>query len=90
MQLNYLNKPHFENGAIKSISQVLEEHGIKNPLICTDPGLVAIGMTDKIRNLLSNELSPTFYTETPANPTEQAVNDALELYKQNKCDGVVG
>ena len=33
MQLNYLNKPHFENGAIKSISQVLEEHGIKNPLI---------------------------------------------------------
>ena len=47
-------------------------------------------MTDKIRNLISNELYPTFYTETPANPTEQAVNDALEMYKQNDCDGVVG
>ena len=45
MQLNYLNKPHFENGAIKSISQVLEEHGIKNPLICTDPGLADIGLS---------------------------------------------
>src|SRR5210317_131855 len=90
MQLNYLNKPHFENGAIKNISQVLEEHGIKNPLICTDPGLANIGMSDMIRNLLSNELSPSFYEDTPANPTEQAVNDALEIYKQNDCDGVIG
>ena len=90
MQLRYFNQPHFENGSLKLISQVLKEQGITKPLICTDPGLVAIGMTDKIRNLLSNELSPTFYRETPANPTEQAVNDALELYKQNGCDGVVG
>ena len=79
MQLNYLNKPHFENGAIKSISQVLEEHGIKNPLICTDPGLANIGMSDMIRNLLSNELSPYFYEDTPANHTEQAVNDHLDI-----------
>ena len=90
MQLRYFNQPHFENGSLKLISQVLKEQGITKPLICTDPGFVAIGMTDKIRNLLSNELSPAFYTETPANPSEQAVNDALELYKQNGCDGVVG
>ena len=90
MQLKYLNKPHFENGAIKNISQLLEKHGIKNPLICTDPGLSNIGMSDMIRNLLSNEISPSFYEDTPANPTEQAVNDALEIYKQNDCDGVIG
>ena len=90
MQLNYLNKPHFENGSIKSISEVLKEHGIKKPLICTDPGLAEIGMSDKVRNLLSNELSPSFYEETPANPTEKAVEDAREIYKENDCDGVVG
>ena len=53
MQLRYFNQPHFENGSLKLISQVLKEQGISRPLICTDPGLVAIGMTDKIRNLLS-------------------------------------
>ena len=90
MQLNYFNKPYFENGAIEKISEVLKINGIKKPLICTDPGLSSIGMTDKIRNLLSNELSPSFYEETPANPTEKAVNEALELYKTNDCDGVVG
>ena len=90
MQLNFFNKPHFENGSLKKISEVLKAHGIKKPLICTDPGLASIGMTDKIRNLLSNELSPTFYEETPANPTEKAVDAALEAYKTNDCDGVIG
>ena len=54
MQLRYFNQPHFENGSLKLISQVLKEHGINKPLICTDPGLVKIGITDKIRNLISN------------------------------------
>mgnify|MGYP001245547791 FL=1 len=90
MQLNYFNKPYFENGALGKISEVLETLGIKNPLICTDPGLSSIGMTDKIRDLIPNEISPTFYEETPANPTEKAVNEALELYRANDCDGVVG
>ena len=90
MQLNYLNKPYFENGSIKNISSVLQGLGVKNPLICTDPGLASIGMSDKIRGLLSNELSPAFYEETPANPTEEAVNIALKAYKENNCDGVIG
>ena len=90
MQLNYFNRPYFENGAIKKISEVLKSNGIKNPLICTDPGLSSIGMTDKIRNLISEDFSLSFYEETPANPTENAVNEALELYKINGCDGVIG
>jgi len=90
MQLNYFNRPYFENGAIKKISEVLKAQEIKNPLICTDPGLSSIGMTDRIRNLISNEFSSSFYEETPANPTEKAVDEALELYKANDCDGVIG
>ena len=90
MQLNYFNRPHFENGAIEKISKVLKSHGIKNPLICSDPGLSSIGMTEKIGSLISDDLSPSFYEETPANPTEKAVNEALEIYKSNSCDGVIG
>ena len=90
MQLNYFNRPYFENGAIKKISEVLKSNEIKNPLICTDPGLSSIGMTEKVRNLISEDFSSSFYEETPANPTEKAVNEALELYKTNDCDGVVG
>ena len=90
MQLNYFNRPYFENGAIGKLPEVLKTYGIKNPLICTDPGLSSIGMTDKVRNLTSNDFTSIYYEETPANPTENAVNEALELYKTNNCDGVIG
>ena len=90
MQLNYFNRPYFENGAIKKISEVLSINGIENPLICSDPGLSSLGMTDQISDLISDDLSPSFYEETPPNPTEKAVNEALKIYKANNCDGVVG
>ena len=90
MQLNYFNRPYFENGAIGKLPEVLKTYGIKNPLICTDPGLSSIGMTDKVRNLTSNDFTSIYYEETPANPTENAVSEALELYKTNSCDGVIG
>ena len=51
-RLNYLNKPYFDHGALNQISIVIRELGIKKPLICSDPGLMAIGMTDKISPLL--------------------------------------
>ena len=69
-QLAYSNRPYFDHGAIKEISVVLENLGIKKPLICTDPGLAELGMIDQLRNQLSNEISPSFYDQTPANPTE--------------------
>ena len=90
MQLNYFNRPYFENGAIEKISRVLRAHKIENPLICTDPGLASIGMTEKIKSLLSDGFSSAYYEETPGNPTEKAVNKASELYKLNNCDGVIG
>ena len=61
MQLNYFNRPYFENGAINKISEVLKTLGIKNPLICSDPGLSSIGMTDKIKDLIANDFSSSFY-----------------------------
>ena len=33
-QLAYSNKPYFDHGAIKEISKILNDLGIKKPLIC--------------------------------------------------------
>ena len=90
MQLNYFNRPYFENGAIRKLSEVLIAQQINSPLICTDPGLSSVGMTDKIKDLISSDFSSSFFEETPANPTEAAVMNALKVYKDNNCDGVVG
>ena len=90
MQLNFLNKPHFENGCINKLSSILEDEKMLNPLICTDPGLSDLGMTDQIINLLSKKINAVIYDQTPANPTEKSVGEALELYKGNNCDSLIG
>ena len=54
-QLNYSNRPYFDHGALEHISEVLGNLNISKPLICTDPGLLDIGMVDLIRNNISNQ-----------------------------------
>ena len=73
MQLNFLNKPYFENGCINKLSSILEDEKMLNPLICTDPGLSDLGMTDQIINLLSKKINAVIYDQTPANPTENCI-----------------
>jgi len=90
MQLNFLNKPYFENGCINKLSSILEDEKMLNPLICTDPGLSDLGMTDQIINLLSKKINAVIYDQTPANPTEKSVGEALELYQGNNCDSLIG
>tara|TARA_Y100000766_G_scaffold283596_1_gene299652 strand:+ start:2156 stop:3286 length:1131 start_codon:yes stop_codon:yes gene_type:complete len=90
MQLNYLNKPFFGNGSLENLPKILEDLKLNHLLICTDPGLDEIGMTNKIVNLISNKTSISLYKETPANPNEKSVNDALSIYQSDGCDGVIG
>ena len=90
MQLNFLNKPFFENGCICKLSSILEDEKMFNPLICTDQGLTDLGMTDQILDLLSKKINATIYDQTPNNPTEKSVGEALKLYELNNCDSLIG
>jgi 4-hydroxybutyrate dehydrogenase len=58
-------------------------------LICTDKGIVDSGIYDRLRRALPNDIDATLYDETPGNPTEVAVKDALKLYRENNCDGII-
>ena len=41
------------------------------------------------RRALSNEAALTIFDKTPENPTQSSVEEALALYRESKCDGVV-
>ena len=62
--------------------------GIKRPLIATDRGLAASGLVAKVTSLLPDQAA--VFDGTPANPTEDAVLAAHEIYKSNGCDGIIG
>ncbi len=48
---------------------------------------MATGLVERVAGLLAAK--PTIFADTPANPTEQAVDDAFALYGEAECDGIV-
>jgi 4-hydroxybutyrate dehydrogenase len=86
--INYLTRIEFGEGQISRLPEFLAKLGIKKPLIATDKGLIATGLVSKVQTLLSG--TSAIFDGTPANPTEEAVIAAHEVYKAEGCDGIVG
>ena len=87
--ITLVNQCHIEHGVIDMLSDTLKQLGVKRPLICTDKGLVNVGIVDTIRSRIPNDVAVTIYDGTPENPTEPAVKDAVQMYRENDCDGII-
>lgn len=87
--LTYLTTTHFDFGALEMLPATLKQNGITKPLVATDAGLVAAGVVQTVLDAIGPDFAPVVYDGTPGNPTEEAVKDALALYTENGCDGIV-
>lgn len=87
--LTFQNPVRFDFGAIKKLPEALNRQGINRPFLVTDRGLRDSGLLDQITAVLEDKSVATIYDGTPGNPTEEAVDEALESYQSNECDGVV-
>ncbi|MEK9597198.1 MAG: iron-containing alcohol dehydrogenase [Rhodospirillaceae bacterium] len=87
--ITFVNQCHIEHGAIDMLGETLKQLGIKRPLICTDQGLVSAGIVDTIRSRIPNDVDVAIYDGTPENPTESAVKDAVRMFTENNCDGII-
>ncbi|TAK83950.1 MAG: iron-containing alcohol dehydrogenase [Aquabacterium sp.] len=84
----YLTHVQFEAGAIKLLAQECERVGIRRPLVVTDAGVRAAGLTQKAIDALGG-LPHAVFDQTPPNPTEAAVRAAVEVWQAQGCDGLV-
>ena len=87
--LTFMNNTIFDHGARNQLGQVLAMHGIRRPLLCTDKGLVNLGMVTDLVSHLGNDAALTVFDGTPENPTQMAVEEAVAAYQEAGCDGVV-
>ena len=90
VQITYLTRVQFDFGALALLPDELRQVGIMRPLIVTDAGVVAAGLVERVRATLPAEMNAPVYDGTPENPTEAAVGDALRLFREQGCDGLVG
>ena len=80
----YLNDVHIGTGIRARLPCLLEQLGIRRPLIVTDEHLVALGYVD--------ELALDFrcvFDKVATNPTEAQALAGLVQYRQKACDGII-
>ncbi len=86
-RIAYLTAIDFGAGELATLNSAVGELGMKRPLLVADRGLAAAGLLDRALAHLPAD-TPCFL-DTPPNPTEAAVLAALELYRVQRCDGIV-
>lgn len=86
--ITYLTQIQFGFGALSDLPDALQAQGVTRPLFVTDKGIVAAGLMAKAAQA-SGVSAPVIYDGTPPNPTEAASGEALAVYRDNDCDGIV-
>jgi 4-hydroxybutyrate dehydrogenase len=84
----YITQVQFDFGAIGLVRSECERAGIRRPLICTDRGVAAAGLLDRLKGALG-DLPVAVFDQTPSNPTEAAVTSAVDAYRAHDADGLV-
>ncbi|MDA7734268.1 iron-containing alcohol dehydrogenase [Candidatus Pelagibacter sp.] len=87
---NYPTTMWVGKNRINDIAMACEGLGITKPLLVTDKGLAE---TEIVKNTLSilkeKNISTKLYSNVVGNPTGNNVNEGVESFKKNNCNGVI-
>jgi 4-hydroxybutyrate dehydrogenase len=87
--INYLTQIQIEHGARQLLAGECERVGMRKPLIVTDAGVRAAGVLQQVLDALPLAMCGAVYDGTPPNPTERAVREAVALFHEQGCDGLI-
>lgn len=88
--INYLTRIQFDRGAVRLVAEELEALGVGSPMIVTDRCVRGAGLLEPVLAAIARDPAPAIFDETPGNPTEEALEAALALYRECGCDGLIG
>ncbi|MEO2076158.1 MAG: iron-containing alcohol dehydrogenase [Bacillus sp. (in: firmicutes)] len=76
--------------SIKELPKRIKSQNIESVIIVTDQGIVSVGlMEDFLLGLRNEKINYVVYDKTVPNPTIDNIEEALQLYHSNKCNGIV-
>ncbi len=75
---------------IEDLPHVLDQENCQCVLLVSDPGIVKLGLHQPVVHTLSqNGITVICYDKTQVNPTVSNVEEALALYQQHHCKGLI-
>ncbi len=85
-------KPELLQGenSLNKLPKLIKSKGLASVLIVTDRGIASLGLIDGLLKGLRDEgVNFLVYDKTVPNPTIDNIEEALQMYKANKCQGIV-
>ncbi len=80
----------FGVGAVEEAMNLIKKKGFTHPLIVTDPGIIKVGLADKVTNFLKDRgITPSLYGDVAPNPSIEMVEIGLKQLQKNNCDCVI-
>ena len=87
---NYPTTMWVGENRIKDLGFACKKLNINKPLLVTDNGLAKSKIIEEAVTLLKKEnLAVEVFSNVVGNPTGSNVEEGVEFYKKNKCDGVI-
>ena len=78
-------------GAIAALGEEAQALGMQRPLLVTDPGIVRAGLLDRaVAPLRAARLDYVVFDHVVPNPPITLVDEGADLYRRERCDGVIG
>ncbi|WP_129665557.1 iron-containing alcohol dehydrogenase [Phytoactinopolyspora endophytica] len=87
--INYLTTIRFGEGAVADVADDLAELGVSRALVVTDRGVRDAGLVDRTLSGVPTDRIAAVFEDTPSNPTEDAAEAALALYRESGADGLI-
>lgn len=83
-------KPEIVKG-MHLLPAVIRKNKCSHVLIVTDKGIRQLGLLTPLEQALEDGgIHYSVYDRTVANPTTDTVAEALEMYRKDRCDGIIG
>lgn len=85
-------KPELLEGenSLSQLPALIKSKGIDSVLIVTDKGIASLGLMDGLLKGLSDEgINFVVYDKTVPNPTINNIEEALQIFKENQCQGII-
>lgn len=78
-------------GSIQTLADEAKALGMKRPFVVTDSGIVKAGLLERAAApLKAANLGYAVFDKVAPNPPIATVDEGAEVYKSEKCDGVIG
>jgi len=77
-------------GCITKLPEYIRKKGVGRVLLVTDKVIMSLGLADTLLDALRSEgIAVTVYDKTVPNPTIDNIEEALAIYKDNMCAGII-